>query len=728
MTLLITVLGPNTRFFEDAFFGPLNGLDITVNSATATQVVTTQPETGHVTTLTGTGFTFDALGNFTGGTITGLSFNDGTTTGVVMTGMSWSAVAFQSALVAVDAGDYTQVDAMLSLQPVTVDGSASAVGINDITLSGVTSAVSITGSRFDDLIGGGLGDDTITPGTNTGYDVIIGSLGNDTIDFAGANFASYYEIRYVHEGFDVVANAITVDINGNTNTGSISTVGGLTTVLNINSALHSDGLGIRGTGFADTFNIDSGAGGWSQYAGMKGNDTFNITLTGTVRISYSDWDGALSPTQGVNVNLVTGVVSNDGWGNVDQINVLGGTGILAIRGTNHNDTILGSDGNERFILRAGTDTLDAGGGIDEVRYDRSGVGAVTIDLAAQTGTGTWNGLAFNHTLVNVENLRGSRTGDDTLLGDDADNQFQGRGGNDTLSGRGGNDILIGGTGNDIIDGGLGSDYAIYSGASGAVQVYLNLHKSFGADGRDTLTNIENLHGSNFSDRLIGDAGNNILIGGSGNDVIKSKGGNDTAFGDDGNDKIVGFDGDETFFGGNGQDILIGNKGVDTLSGGSGNDYLYGGRDNDTLNGDAGNDVLRGNRGNDVLNGGDASDRMYGGGNNDTLNGDAGVDYLYGENGNDILNGGAGNDSMTGGAGADIFVFEAMATTNSDRVKDFTNGDDKLDLSSFGFGTFADVQAVSFDLGWALKLNFGGSNVLYLEGFALADFDASDVIL
>jgi Ca2+-binding RTX toxin-like protein len=156
--------------------------------------------------------------------------------------------------------------------------------------------------------------------------------------------------------------------------------------------------------------------------------------------------------------------------------------------------------------------------------------------------------------------------------------------------------------------------------------------------------------------------------------------------------------------------------------------MYGGRDNDTMFGDGGDDIMRGNLGLDVMLGGAGSDRMFGGGGVDVLNGGSGNDYLFGENGNDTLNGGAGNDSMTGGAGADVFVFEAQAAANYDKVKDFTNGDDKLDLSSFGFGSFADVQALTTDAGWALKLNFGGGNLLYLEGFALADFDVSDVIL
>ena len=50
----------------------------------------------------------------------------------------------------------------------------------------------------------------------------------------------------------------------------------------------------------------------------------------------------------------------------------------------------------------------------------------------------------------------------------------------------------------------------------------------GGAGTDTLTNIKNLTGSNFSDHLTGDANNNILSGGfGGKDVLTGGAGADT---------------------------------------------------------------------------------------------------------------------------------------------------------------------------------------------------------
>ena len=70
------------------------------------------------------------------------------------------------------------------------------------------------------------------------------------------------------------------------------------------------------------------------------------------------------------------------------------------------------------------------------------------------------------------------------------------------------------------------------------------------------------------------------------------------------------------------------------------------------------------------------------GQNDTLNGGAGDDVLYG---------GTGNDILTGGTGADKFVFASALSstnTNSDVIRDFTSGTDKLVLDHHIFTGFS----------------------------------------
>ena len=73
------------------------------------------------------------------------------------------------------------------------------------------------------------------------------------------------------------------------------------------------------------------------------------------------------------------------------------------------------------------------------------------------------------------------------------------------------------------------------------------------------------------------------------------------------------------------------------------------------------------------------------GGNDELQGGEGNDILYGQGGNDTLLGGSGDDILYGGAGNDTFVWRlgdqgTNTAPANDVVKDFGNGNDKLDLS------------------------------------------------
>src|SRR5262245_36073461 len=87
----------------------------------------------------------------------------------------------------------------------------------------------------------------------------------------------------------------------------------------------------------------------------------------------------------------------------------------------------------------------------------------------------------------------------------------GHDGNDTIFAFGGNDLIFGGEGADTIDGGLGTDTAVYSDSTAGVLVNLETGMgSFGTAAGDILTSIENLTGSAFVDRLIGNSANNTL--------------------------------------------------------------------------------------------------------------------------------------------------------------------------------------------------------------------------
>jgi Ca2+-binding RTX toxin-like protein len=278
-----------------------------------------------------------------------------------------------------------------------------------------------------------------------------GGQGSDTIDFTDV-LDTYTVLDYAG-----LAGPITVTIDAENETGSVVKAGvGTDSFIALGDGLEAGwntttgGLSFVGTNAGDTFTA-SLYEEWVEFVGGGGNDIYNLDLTdpGIVRLSFDRYNGQ-NATSGISVNLLTGSVADDGFGGEDQINAIAGSGRLEINATALTDTIIGSDARERFILLGGNDTLNGGGGNDLVRYDRSGISAVSVDLEAGVATGSHQGTAFSHTLLNVESIRGSRNGQDTLTGSAADNQINAYGGNDLLTGGAGNDTIYGGAGADTV--------------------------------------------------------------------------------------------------------------------------------------------------------------------------------------------------------------------------------------------------------------------------------------
>ena len=168
--------------------------------------------------------------------------------------------------------------------------------------------------------------------------------------------------------------------------------------------------------------------------------------------------------------------------------------IWEVRGTDYSDVIVGSDNHESFIGRLGDDTIDGGGGFDRLRFDRSDVGDIQVDLETGTATGTWSDATFSYTIANIERVLGG-VGNDEIRGSAGSERLEGGGGDDTLIGGAGNDTLWGGDGADRLEGGAGHDY-LYGEAGADILL--------GGEGRDTLR---------------GDAGADHLEGGAGIDIL-----------------------------------------------------------------------------------------------------------------------------------------------------------------------------------------------------------------
>ncbi len=312
--------------------------------------------------------------------------------------------------------------------------------------------------------------------------------------------------------------------------------------------------------------------------------------------------------------------------------------------------------------------------------------------------------------------------DDVLTGNAQDNVLNGLGGNDQLFGLGGNDTLIGGEGDDFLEGGGGSD--INDGGPGidtasfadiGAPVTANLAEGFadyqapnGNLIQDTLTDVENLLGSDNNDTLIGDEGDNIIEGGRGRDEIDGAGGNDTLLGGRGGDTLIGGEGDDFLQGGGGRDITDGGAGSDTVSFDD-----IGSSVTVNLLADTADYVAPNGRPvqDSVLN----IENVLGSENIDVIIGDNEANVLDGNGGDDVIIALGGDDTLIGGLGDDVLVGgEGIDTA------DFSDQDVAVNVTLNGAGVGTATRETGFSVSVnnatvaPLGLNPNGSGDFFTE--------------
>jgi Ca2+-binding RTX toxin-like protein len=481
---------------------------------------------------------------------------------------------------------------------------------------------------------------------------------------------------------------------------------------------------------ADT--LIGGAGGDFFGAGA-GNDSIDGGANGDLgqrdTLSYQ-YDDA---TSGITVTFTSenaGTV-NDWSGGTDTF-----TGIEYIRGTHFADTLIGAEGSQQFRANGGDDMIDGGAGQDILDYRDTGggdeipTGPVVVNMV--TGTAS-DGFGGTDTFTNIEDIRGSEY-NDSLLGNDGDNEIEGNAGNDTidgglgrnhLSGGQGNDAIISRSGRDAIEGGagddtitvydseneqpyidpgLGSDTIIavgdveislsYRSLDQGVQIDLALGQTLKQGGAvDTFGIVEQVTGSFGNDTILGsDRQYEAYEASFGSDVIDGRGGFDELrFIDEQETGVIvdmaagtatgSFSTLVTF---SNIESIQGSRGADSVAG-SNAEYeqfrMLGG--NDTIDGGAGidrvdysSDQFFGGNGVGVtvdLAAGTATDAL---GDTDTLTsieeaaGTDWADVLSGSAEDNWLLGNSGNDTLNGREGVDVLVGDE----DSDLLDGGTGGD------------------------------------------------------
>lgn len=391
------------------------------------------------------------------------------------------------------------------------------------------------------------------------------------------------------------------------------------------------------------------------------------------------------------------------------------------------------------------------GGIDTIRAGDNGAHVINLNAAtleyAEGGGGSVSyrsGVYGGFTIANgavIENADGGN-GNDTLIGNAANNFLRGAGGDDIIEAGAGDDVAIDGNGNDIVrlgegndrievrngadtfDGGEGTDIVSFFASRNPVIANIGTGEyrtSMTSD--DTFISFEGVWGSQF--------GNDRLTGSNGNDELRGFGGNDQLMGLDGDDLIIAHAGDDLVFDGLGNDTVILGAGNDFLRVGSGADVYDGGPDRDYIDyffseGGVNIDLAL-----DTASGGWAEDDTVrnfediGGSRDydDVLLGDAVANFMRGYGGNDILNGRGGDDELGGGRGNDTFVY--LDGFGNDIIRDFRADEDILDFSDLSaLNSFADVMAAAEQVGANTVITVG-ENSITLNNLDMSELDADD---
>ena len=435
----------------------------------------------------------------------------------------------------------------------------------------------ITGTPGNDLLNGGVGNDTYYYGFGAPTSWSLGLFGNDTIAAGAGNGNDVIVV----DNIDAIApvksgNDLILSVWGSSGAGAVGVVGTITLqdwlVADSDQRIHN--LTLR-----DGY----------RYFGVGNNPieySFDVDITG---------NGTLRDYSGNSLNqMYFGLEGND--------TILGGAGKDWLYGSDGNDQVSGGNGDDQVYGNAGDDWLSGGAGND---YVRGGTGSDTM------AGGAGNDVYRFGSGANVVVYDADVNGNDLILAD-ADSS------RDVLYFRNTNMSNYAEL--------VGDDLVLYYWNEAEDRNYSVTLQGWGLGGGNRINQYQQNYSMGENIRY------NLSGGTNGGDSVNYSGNTNALL-------YYGFDGDDSFHGGEARDRVYGGNGADEIYGGNGDDRLKGQGGNDLLYGEAGNDVLFGGIGNDWFSGGSGSDTYWFGNSDPTVaQDDLGNDTIAGsaENYQDVL--------------------------------------------------------------------------------------------
>jgi hypothetical protein len=472
-------------------------------------------------------------------------------------------------------GSTYDLQSMPSGTPVTVNGGAGHDtfdlgttatlfnGNSGTYLSGVQSALTING-------GGGTNTLNASDSLNSAQAYTLSSTQLAGSDFATITYAALSAIHVTGGGSDslsLLSPVPTVATTFNGGTGSNTLIGA--NVRNLWTISGADSGKVDSVAFSNFQDLVGGATSNTFKFTSRTASVVAINGAGSVgdtnKLDYS----ALGSTFLVSVNLATGSAPliSDVFANINA--VAGSTDTansLTAADTTNRWTISGNDagsvnaGTVNVFAFSAIGHLVGGTGVDTFAFSNAnakvlsinGGGApagqgdwlsyaalpststVTVNLA--TGSATNVNSAAAGAVTNIQNVIGSATGTNILIGDSQGNILIGGSGANTLTGGSGGSLLIGGSGHGTITGGASTDILIAGTTTYSAQT---------ATGQDALMSIlAELHSADTFAQKVSDLihgygvdggshlnGNNDLIWGGSHSTVKASTGAFTLAGD-----------------------------------------------------------------------------------------------------------------------------------------------------------------------------------------------------